>query len=158
MHWRRKWQVTPVFLPGESQGWGAWWASIYGVTQSRTWLRWLSSSSSSFIIINDHTYSLWQRSNTEIHFHLEENLKILSHLQFLIRKEIPLGNKEHYMIMYFILVTGVEGKSHIHLQNSMTNRNTFKLEAAIIIQNKVRRMQWEDISLWETINRKWILL
>ena len=25
---------------------GAWWAAVYGVTQSRTWLRWLSSSSS----------------------------------------------------------------------------------------------------------------
>ena len=22
MHWRRKWQPTSVFLPGESQGWG----------------------------------------------------------------------------------------------------------------------------------------
>ena len=21
MHWKRKWQPTPVFLPGESQGW-----------------------------------------------------------------------------------------------------------------------------------------
>ena len=47
MHWRRKWQPTPVFLPGESQGRGAWWAAVYGVTQSRTWLKWLSSSSSS---------------------------------------------------------------------------------------------------------------
>ena len=26
---------------------GAWWAALYGVTQSRTWLKWLSSSSSS---------------------------------------------------------------------------------------------------------------
>ena len=26
---------------------GAWWAAIYGVAQSRTWLKWLSSSSSS---------------------------------------------------------------------------------------------------------------
>ena len=26
---------------------GAWWAAIYGVTQSWTWLKWLSSSSSS---------------------------------------------------------------------------------------------------------------
>ena len=26
---------------------GAWWAAIYGVTQSQTWLTWLSSSSSS---------------------------------------------------------------------------------------------------------------
>ena len=46
MHWRRKWQPTPVFLPGESQGWGAWWAAVYGVPQSRTPLKQLSSSSS----------------------------------------------------------------------------------------------------------------
>ena len=25
---------------------GAWWAAVYGVSQSRTWLKWLSSSSS----------------------------------------------------------------------------------------------------------------
>ena len=48
MHWRRKWQSTPVFLPGEFQGRGAWWATVYGVTQSRTWLKRLSSSSSIF--------------------------------------------------------------------------------------------------------------
>ena len=46
MHWRRKWQLTPVFLPGESQGRGSLVAAIYGVTQSRTRLKWLSSSSS----------------------------------------------------------------------------------------------------------------
>jgi len=94
MRWRRKWQPTPVFLPGESQGWqslvgchlwghteldtteqlhfhfslscigegngnplqcsclenprdgGAWWAAVCGVTQSRTRLKQLSSSSS----------------------------------------------------------------------------------------------------------------
>ena len=38
MHWRRKWQPTPVFLPGESQDGEAWWAAIYGVAQSRTQL------------------------------------------------------------------------------------------------------------------------
>ena len=47
LHWRRTWQPTPVFLPGESQGRGAWWAAIYVVAQSRTWLKRLSSSSSS---------------------------------------------------------------------------------------------------------------
>ena len=46
LHWRRKWQPTPVFLPGESQGRWAWWAAVYGVAQSRTRLKWLSSSSS----------------------------------------------------------------------------------------------------------------
>ena len=46
MPWRRKWQPTPVFLPGESQGREAWWAAVYGVAQSRTRLKGLSSSSS----------------------------------------------------------------------------------------------------------------
>ena len=46
MHWRRKWQPTLVFLLGESQGQGAWWAAIYGVVQSHTQLKQLSSSSS----------------------------------------------------------------------------------------------------------------
>ena len=45
MHWRRKWQPTPLFLPGESQGWGAWWAAVYGVAQSWTWLKRLSLAS-----------------------------------------------------------------------------------------------------------------
>ena len=36
---RRKWQPTPVFLPGESQGWGAWWAAVNGVAQSQTRLK-----------------------------------------------------------------------------------------------------------------------
>ena len=45
VHWRRKWQPTPMFLPGESQGQGAWWAAVYGVAQSWTRLKQLSSSS-----------------------------------------------------------------------------------------------------------------
>ena len=49
MHWRRKWQPTPVFLPGESQGQRSLVAAVYGVTQSWTRLKWLSSSSSSIL-------------------------------------------------------------------------------------------------------------
>ena len=47
MHWRRKWQPTPVFLPGESQGRGSLVGFRLWVTQSWTWLKRLSSSSSS---------------------------------------------------------------------------------------------------------------
>ena len=39
LHWRRKWQSTPVSLPGESQAQGAWWAAVYGVAQSWTRLK-----------------------------------------------------------------------------------------------------------------------
>ena len=108
MHWRRKWQPTPVFLPGESRGrgslvgcrlWGRtesgtterfrfhfsllcigegngnplqcsclenprdggpWWAAIYGVAQSWTRLKWLSSSSS----ITDSLYCTPETNTT----------------------------------------------------------------------------------------------
>ena len=59
MHWGRKWQPTPVFLPGESQGRGTWWAAVYGVAQSRTRLKRLSSSSSN-APIQLHLYQLAQ--------------------------------------------------------------------------------------------------
>ena len=37
MHWRRKWQPTPVFLPGESQGWGSLvGCRVWGRTESDT--------------------------------------------------------------------------------------------------------------------------
>ena len=37
MHWRRKWQPTPVFLPGESQGWGSLvGCRLRGRTESNT--------------------------------------------------------------------------------------------------------------------------
>ena len=44
MHWRRKWQPTPVFLPGESQGWGSLVGGHLGVSQSQTRLKRLGSS------------------------------------------------------------------------------------------------------------------
>ena len=37
MHWRRKWQPTPVFLPGETQGWGSLvGCRLWGRTESDT--------------------------------------------------------------------------------------------------------------------------
>ena len=47
MHRRRKWQPTPVILPGEPQGLGSLVGCRLWVTQSRTWLKRLSSSSKS---------------------------------------------------------------------------------------------------------------
>ena len=37
VHWRTKWQPTPVFLPGESQGWGSLVGfHLWGHTESDT--------------------------------------------------------------------------------------------------------------------------
>ena len=62
MHWRRKWQSTPVFLLENPRDRGAWWAAVYGVAQSQTRLKRLSSSSSkimkrSMYVAGD--YHLW---------------------------------------------------------------------------------------------------
>ena len=60
MHWRRKWQPTPVFLPGESQ---RQWAPVYGVAQSWTRLKRLSSSSSSV-----QKYVNWELTHVQAGF------------------------------------------------------------------------------------------
>ena len=36
------WQLIPVFLPGEFHRQGAWWAMVYTIAKSRTWLKRLS--------------------------------------------------------------------------------------------------------------------
>ena len=33
--WRRKWQPTPVFLPGESKDRGPWRAAVHGVAERK---------------------------------------------------------------------------------------------------------------------------
>ena len=71
MHWRSKWQPTPVFLPGESQGQGSLWAAIYGVAQSRTRLTWLSSSNdanSQFILQKNMIWTVDSFCNSFILF------------------------------------------------------------------------------------------
>ena len=33
---RKKWQPTPIFLPGNPTDREAWWAAVHGVTKSQT--------------------------------------------------------------------------------------------------------------------------
>ena len=68
LHWRRKWQPTPVFLPGESQGWRSLVAVIYGVAQSRTRLKWLSSSNSSIWKDVQHLNVRKMQTKTTVHW------------------------------------------------------------------------------------------
>ena len=88
MHWRRKWQPTPVFLPGESQGRGSLVGCRLWVTQSQTRLKWLSSSS----IWHSKWYSLsynkpyWKRifksmyTHTHTHTHTHICIHKLGHI------------------------------------------------------------------------------
>ena len=95
MHWRRKWQPTPVFLPGESPGRGSWWAAVYGVSQSQTRLKQLSSSSSEHIeiyILHTHHFYTIQVYGRPLSFRLDKLgknflmlISFLTHLSLSIR-------------------------------------------------------------------------
>ena len=66
MHGRRKWQPTPVFLPGNPRDRGAWWAAVFGVAQSQTQLKRLSSSSSNrhFVMLLVRTF--WDKNDAGV--------------------------------------------------------------------------------------------
>ena len=84
MHWRRKWQPTPVFLPGES--WGQRrlvGCRLWGHT--RTWLKWLSSSSSSS--------SIWYWSSVDTQNH------IWSQSPCLKADRLPQAYRQHYSLL-----------------------------------------------------------
>ena len=69
MHWRRKWNPLQCSCLENPRDGGAWWAAVYGVAQSRTWLKWLSSSSRSHVtshvesveLLSLLTIRVWQK-------------------------------------------------------------------------------------------------
>ena len=67
MHWRRKWQPTPVFLPGETQGRGSLVAAVYGVAQSQTRLKQLSSKE--FGVVGSDMYTCLKIFTRLIHMY-----------------------------------------------------------------------------------------
>ena len=82
MNWRRKWQPTPVFLPGESQGWGS--LVGYEVAQSWTRLKRLSGSSSRedwHAAVHGSQSRTWLSDWTELNFpfflHIDASLSCL---------------------------------------------------------------------------------
>ena len=70
MHWRRKWQPTPVFLPGESQGQGSLVGFRLWVAQSLTRLKRLSSSSS-------RNYPMWNTKRKRVKIQKVKSISVL---------------------------------------------------------------------------------
>ena len=57
VHWRRKCNPLQCSCLENPRDRGAWWAAVYGVAQSRTRLKWISSSSSRVLKLgNLHGY------------------------------------------------------------------------------------------------------
>ena len=53
MHWKRTGNPLQYSCLENPRDGGAWWVAVYGIAQSRTWLKQLSSSSSSSMITNE---------------------------------------------------------------------------------------------------------
>ena len=51
MHWRKKCNPLQCSCLENPRDGRVWWAAVYGVAQSRTWLKWLSSSSKHWSLI-----------------------------------------------------------------------------------------------------------
>ena len=108
--WRRKWQPTPVFLPGESQGWG----SLVGFRLfSQTRLKWLCSSSSNFII----NLSLALISSPKLFYYQPSELncfapwnKSYDKLSLLKSRDITLPTKVHLVkaMVFPVVMYGCE--------------------------------------------------
>ena len=94
VHWRRKWQPTPVFLPGKYQGQGSLVGCRLWVAQSRTLLKRLSSSSS---ILGSHIKSShWQLSS-----HLAASLGRKHFLENFLSPSMWADSEENEMTMCF---------------------------------------------------------
>ena len=64
--WRRKWQITPVFLPGNPMDRGTWQATVHGVTER------------------------WTRLSIHTHTHTHTHSQYVAHIQTL--DNAPWGN------------------------------------------------------------------
>ena len=51
-------------MPGESQGWGAWWAAVYGVAQNRTPLTDLAAAAAELSLNSFRKYWRINQSST----------------------------------------------------------------------------------------------
>ena len=67
--WRREWQPTPVFLPGESMDRGSWQATVHGDAESLTWPKRLNTQTyiwlSLFTVCLKLVWNSWESSKTQ---------------------------------------------------------------------------------------------
>ena len=104
MHWRRKWQPTPVFLPGESQGWGSLvGCCLWGRTGSHRFghLKRLSSSSSSSMLFGKTSLSFfcWFSNLIVLLLSFESSLYILDTSPLL---DMCFANIFSYLQFFFL--------------------------------------------------------
>ena len=106
MHWRRKWQPTPVFLPGESQGWGSLVGfRLWGRRVRHDWRDLAAVAAAAVITHQGFVLSLEDQKKTK------EALKVLIFRGFRIERiyksafsiQSDLGRKRRFDQKYFLI-------------------------------------------------------
>ena len=108
MHWKRKWQPTPVFLPGESQG----WESLVGCHQ------WSRTES-------DTTEVTWQQQQQQAAWRLKKQSiqhvfqLVLSFDEDFIRSTSPLASQYFDLRSEYFLQLGLLSEHWPNFQRSL---------------------------------------
>ena len=78
--WRRAWQPTSVFLPGESMDREAWWGTIHEVTKNQTWLSVWAHSTYARILEGratvSHFFERWSQKWLQTFLNTEWSVKL----------------------------------------------------------------------------------
>ena len=113
MHWRRKWQPTPVFFPGESQGRGSLvGCPLWGRTESDTTEATQQLQQTHGSWRQCETTQIYMVKPTDIHLSLPQQL--LSTCQVL---SIALGDKSVVVTTLHILLGNFQSGGRYHKTN-----------------------------------------
>ena len=105
--WRWKWQLIPVFCPGNPMDREAWWATVHRVPKSWTWLKWqhvcMYLKFKAYIKINSWCcvfYEFWQmylynEIYTSLQYHIG-HLHCPKALLYLFTYPFPLSPGNHW--------------------------------------------------------------
>ena len=165
MHWRRKWQPTPVFLPGESQGWRSLMGCHLWGRRDRAQLKRLSSSSNSSVVSNiqrSYLILIWILK-VSIIIHSSQRKKVCSdHLNDFSRAQLISSNPVIWLLRpilptilhcLFYKMPRIQGLSHIfYIKYNHAN----SLHSLHHQRKKVKN--FTQFERWNAQSNTWMLL
>ena len=132
MHWRRRWQPTPVFLPGESQGrgilvgcrlWGRTELDTTEVTQQQ------QHNQVGFIPRIQGFFNICKSINVIHHF---DKLKNKNHMIISMDKDKPFDKIQHPFMINILQKAGIEG-TYLNIIKAIYDKST----ANIILNGEI---------------------
>ena len=135
MHWRRKWQPTPVFLPGESQGQGSLvGCHLWGCTESDT-----TEATAAATIFRPEQYL---SSFFDTYLYLKQKFhKIILTLATWDTKGYPLS---YFFLFYIILFYPGDSEG---LQEIVKDREVWHATVHRVTKSRIQLSDWTTVLL-----------